>query len=86
LKKNDGTILDKYEYCTTWATSELKSLAPTPATWVTIRSIGQLTNANSSVNSEDRGYKYDTAWNLTARTTPMTGVRGFLRRGHQKTN
>src|SRR5437867_10719260 len=30
--------------------------------------IGQLTNADSSVNTEDRGYYYDTAWNLNRRT------------------
>jgi RHS repeat-associated protein len=31
-------------------------------------SIGQLTNANSSADAEDRNYKYDAAWNLTVRT------------------
>jgi hypothetical protein len=30
--------------------------------------IGQLKVANGSVNSEDRGYTYDTAWNLNYRT------------------
>ena len=30
----------------------------------TYDNIGQLKIANSSVNSEDRGYRYDAAWNL----------------------
>lgn len=30
--------------------------------------IGQLTGANSTTDSEDRGYTYDTAWNLNYRT------------------
>jgi RHS repeat-associated protein len=34
--------------------------------------IGQLKIANSSVNSEDRGYTYDTAWNLNYRTNNGT--------------
>lgn len=34
--------------------------------------IGQLTVANSSINSEDRGYKYDAAWNLNYRTNNGT--------------
>ena len=39
-------------------------------TWFTNRydSIGQLTVADSSTASEDRGYKYDAAWNLNFRT------------------
>jgi RHS repeat-associated protein len=39
--------------------------------------IGQLTNANSSVSGENRGYAYDPAWNLNSRTTngvPQTFV------------
>jgi RHS repeat-associated protein len=41
----------------------------------TYDSIGQLRVANSSVNTEDRGYFYDAAWNLNRRTnngTPET--------------
>jgi RHS repeat-associated protein len=34
--------------------------------------IGQLTVVDSSSNAEDRGYKYDAAWNLSMRTNNMT--------------
>src|SRR5207253_2166631 len=34
----------------------------------TYDNIGQLKIGDSSVNSEDRGYTYDTAWNLNYRT------------------
>src|SRR5437879_2158545 len=36
--------------------------------------IGQLSVADSSVNTEDRGYYYDIAWNLNRRTN--NGVTG----------
>src|SRR5436309_2955960 len=38
----------------------------------TYDNIGQLKIANSSVNSEDRGYRYDAAWNLNWRTNNGT--------------
>jgi YD repeat-containing protein len=34
--------------------------------------IGQLTVGDSSVNTEDRGYKYDAGWNLNYRTNNGT--------------
>jgi YD repeat-containing protein len=51
-------------------TSEIRADSTTVA--YTYDNIGQLTIADSSVPAEDRGYTYDTAWNLNYRTNNLT--------------
>jgi RHS repeat-associated protein len=70
LKKNDGTtVLDSYVYAYDPA-NERTNLTRADASTVAYSydPIGQLKIADSSVNTEDRGYTYDAAWNLNWRT------------------
>jgi RHS repeat-associated protein len=69
LKKNDNTVLDSYAYLYDPA-NERTNLTRADASTVAYSydSIGQLKIADSSVNTEDRGYTYDAAWNLNWRT------------------
>jgi RHS repeat-associated protein len=48
--------------------------------------IGQLTVADSSVNTEDRGYYYDTAWNLNRRTNNGTASSFWVDVKNELTN
>jgi RHS repeat-associated protein len=69
LKNSGGSALDTYAYLYDPA-SERTNLTRADASTVGYRydNIGQLKVADSSVNAEDRGYTYDTAWNLNYRT------------------
>jgi RHS repeat-associated protein len=69
LKNHSGTALDSYAYVYN-PISQVTNLTRTDASAVALQydKIGQLTIADSSVNTEDRGYSYDAAWNLNRRT------------------
>src|SRR5437867_3552981 len=69
LKNSSGTVLDSYAYLYNLA-SQRTNLTRADASTVGYRydNIGQLKVADSSVNTEDRGYAYDAAWNLHYRT------------------
>ena len=74
--RSSGTLLDSatYGYNTANQRSTFTNAAGTYYQY-TYDYIGQLTIANSSVDTEDRGYYYDAAWNLNRRTnngTPTT--------------
>ena len=73
LEKNDGTVLDSYVYAYDPA-DERTNLTRFDSSTVAYSydSIGQLRIADSSVNTEDRGYTYDAAWNLNWRTNNGT--------------
>jgi len=73
LRNSSGTALDSYVYVYDPA-NERTNLTRTDASTVAYKydAIGQLKVADSSVNSEDRGYKYDAAWNLNYRTNNGT--------------
>src|SRR5262249_42741375 len=64
-----GTVTNKHEYTYNTGNQRTQQTFTDGSTHsYTYDSIGQLKVANSSVNSEDRGYSYDTAWNLGFRT------------------
>src|SRR5439155_11061376 len=69
LKNSGGTNLDSYAYVYDPA-NERTNLTRLDNSTVafTYDKISQLTIANSSVNTENRGYFYDAAWNLNRRT------------------
>jgi RHS repeat-associated protein len=69
LKNSGNTTLDSYLYVYDPA-NERTNLTRADASTVAYAydKIGQLKIADSSVNSEDRGYTYDAAWNLSYRT------------------
>src|SRR5206468_2041380 len=69
LKTSSHGVLDSSAYIYDPA-SQRTNLARTDASTVAYRydKIGQLKVADSSVNTEDRGYTYDAAWNLNYRT------------------
>src|SRR5882724_7443555 len=69
LKNSGGTTLDSYAYIYDPA-NERTNLTRLDSSTVafTYDKISQLTIANSSVDTEDRGYFYDNAWNLNRRT------------------
>src|SRR5439155_8690559 len=75
LKYSSGAALDSYTYIYNPA-SQRTNLTRADASTVAYKydSIGQLKVADSSVSSEDRGYLYDTGWNLSKRTN--NGVVG----------
>ena len=75
LNNSSGTPLDTYTYVYDPA-NERTNVTRTDSSTVAFKydHIGQLTNADSSVNSEDRGYAYDAAWNLATRLS--NGVSG----------
>jgi RHS repeat-associated protein len=77
LTKNDGTtVLDSYAYVYDRA-NERTNLTRLDGSTVgyLYDKIGQLTVADSSVAGEDRGYKYDAAWNLNWLTNSGTATR-----------
>ena len=69
LRTSAGVLTNKHEYGYNQAgqrTNETRVDARTVA--YAYDSIGQLKVADSSVSTEDRGYAYDSAWNLNYRT------------------
>ncbi len=73
LKTSGHVVTNKHEYAYNAANQRINStnLAGTFYT-NTYDKIGQLKVADSSVASEDRGYLYDAAWNLSKRTNNVT--------------
>ena len=69
LENSGGTVLDSYEYAYNQA-NQRTGITRADASTVSYGydKIGQLKVADSSVNTEDRGYTYDAAWNLNYRT------------------
>lgn len=69
LLTSGGSVLDRYAYIYDPA-NESTNLTRLDGSTVGFLydKIGQLTVADSSVNTEDRGYLYDAAWNLNRRT------------------
>ena len=65
LRKNDTTVLDSYTYLYNLA-GQRSNLTRSDSSTVgyVYDKIGQLKVADSSVNTEDRGYTYDAAWNV----------------------
>src|SRR5207245_5834259 len=69
LKNSGNTALDSYTYVYNVANQRTRVTRTDSSTVdFTFDKIGQLTVGNSSVNTEDRGYFYDSAWNLNRRT------------------
>ncbi len=73
LRTSPGVLTNKHEYAYSTAnqrTNETRCDGSTVA--YGYDNIGQLKVADSSFNSEDRGYAYDAAWNLNYRTNNTT--------------
>jgi RHS repeat-associated protein len=69
LRTSNGTLTNKHEYAYNVADQRTGTTRMDASTVnFTYDNIGQLTVADSSVNSEDRGFYYDSAWNLSRRT------------------
>src|SRR5438094_460891 len=69
LKNSGNSTLDSYPYVYDQANERTNlTRANTSTVGFKYDKIGQLTVADSSVNTEDRGYFYDAAWNLNFRT------------------
>ena len=65
LKNSGNSILDSYSYNYNTANQRtLVTRADNSGVAYTYDKIGQLTIADSSFDTEDRGYTYDSAWNL----------------------
>jgi RHS repeat-associated protein len=69
LKKSDNTVLDSATYGINVG-NQRTTFTNAAGTYVgyAYDNIGQLKVADSSVNTEERGYTYDKAWNLNYRT------------------
>src|SRR5207249_5387797 len=69
LDNSSNTILDKSEYLYNTGNQRIRQMR-TDGSYYTnnFDNIGQLKWADSTVNTEDRGYLYDSAWNLNTRT------------------
>ena len=69
LNSSSNIVLDKSEYIYNTGNQRIR-LTRTDSSYYTniYDNIGQLKWADSTVASEDRGYLYDTAWNLSKRT------------------
>jgi RHS repeat-associated protein len=73
LGTSNGTLTNKHEYAYNLAGQRTSTTRMDGSTvGFTYDKIGQLTVADSSVNTEDRGYTYDSAWNLSWRTNNGT--------------
>ena len=72
LNNSGNTTLDKAEYG--YNAGNQRHTMTNSVNWSTNRydNIGQLTVVDNSTAAEDRGYKYDTAWNLNYRTNNGT--------------
>jgi hypothetical protein len=69
LKNSSGTVLDANSYLSNPANQRTQQVFSAGSTVnYTYDPIGQLKFADSATASEDRGYSYDTAWNLSYRT------------------
>ena len=81
LKNSGNTVLDSYAYIHNPA-NQRTNLTRADSSTVAFKydPIGQLTVADSSVGGEDRGYAYDSAWNLSWRTNNGT-ARQFIVNG-----
>src|SRR5438552_7365048 len=73
LDNSSNTVLDKSEYLYNTNNQRIR-FTRTDASYYTntYDNIGQLIWADSTVNTEDRGYLYDAAWNLNQRTNNGT--------------
>jgi RHS repeat-associated protein len=69
IKSDNITVFDSYTYVYNPA-NQRTNLTRADSSTVAYKydNIGQLKVADSSVNTEDRGYTYDSAWNLNYRT------------------
>src|SRR5438874_1623560 len=69
LDNSSNTILDKSEYLYNSGNQRIRQTR-TDGSYCTntYDNIGQLVWSDSTVNTEDRGYLYDAAWNLNVRT------------------
>ncbi len=73
LRKNNGTALFNHEYIYDPAGRRTNQVIATTRTVAYhYDNIGQLIVADNSYNPEDRGYEYDSAWNLKYRTNYTT--------------
>src|SRR6266540_4071716 len=69
LVNNGGSVLNKHEYLSNAGNQRIRHTRIDGSYYTnTFDTIGQLTWADSSVGTEDRGYLYDAAFNLKART------------------
>src|SRR5439155_11734039 len=69
LRTSSGVLTNKHEYLYNLANQRTNTTRIDNSTvGYAYDKIGQLIVADSSANSEDRGYYYDTAWNLNRRT------------------
>jgi RHS repeat-associated protein len=73
LRKTDATLLNKHAYTYNQANQrKAETRADGSSVAYTYDPIGQLVVSDSSVSTEDRGYTYDKAWNLSYRTNAGT--------------
>jgi len=73
LKHSTNSILNSHSYSYNLANQRTQQLFNAGSTYgYTYDKIGQLKVADSATASEDRGYAYDTAWNLNYRTNSTT--------------
>jgi RHS repeat-associated protein len=87
LRSNNNGTIDSYVYAYNPA-SQRTNLARADASTVAFSydNIGQLKAADSSVATEDRGYFYDSAWNLNYRTNNGALTTHLLDVKNQLTN
>jgi RHS repeat-associated protein len=87
LKNNVNSALDSYVYHYDLA-NERTDLTRLDTSTVAFSydNIGQLTVADSSVNSEDRGYFYDAAWNLNWLTNNGSASQFIVDNKNELTN
>lgn len=77
LNNSSHTTLNRHEYVLNTAHQRTQQTFTDSSTYdYTCDKIGQLKVADGSVSSHDRGYNYDTAWNLSHRTNSV-GVTPF---------
>lgn len=87
LKNSGNSALDSYIYVYNTANQRTHlTRADASTVGYNYDSIGQLTNADSSVNSEDRGYAYDAAWNLKWLTNNGSASQFIVDNKNQLTN
>lgn len=69
LVNSGGTVLNKHEYLYNTGNQRIRHTRTDGSYYTnTYDNIGQLKVSDSTVNTEDRGYLYDAAWNLNQRT------------------
>ncbi|HEX5222053.1 MAG TPA: RHS repeat-associated core domain-containing protein [Verrucomicrobiae bacterium] len=73
LKKSDHSTLNSHQYAYNPGNQRTQQVFNAGSTYdYTYDAIGQLKVADSGTASEDRGYTYDSAWNLNYRTNNAT--------------